>query len=61
MSEKEFCSFCGKRSDFVNVLVAGPNIGCGKVCICDECVALAHEIIQDYFKKKSVNDSVRSD
>lgn len=34
------CSFCGKRKDQVARLVAGPG-----VYICDECVALCNEII----------------
>ena len=34
------CSFCGKSADEVKKLVAGPN-----VYICDECVALAKNII----------------
>ncbi|MBU7455594.1 ATP-dependent Clp protease ATP-binding subunit ClpX [Leuconostoc fallax] len=34
------CSFCGKSADEVKKLVAGPN-----VYICDECVALAQNII----------------
>ena len=36
------CSFCGKGQNQVRRLVAGPN-----VYICDECVALCQEIIQD--------------
>lgn len=34
------CSFCGKRQDQVKKLIAGPG-----VYICDECVALAQQII----------------
>lgn len=33
------CSFCGKDSDEVNYLVAGPN-----ALICNECVELCREI-----------------
>ena len=36
------CSFCGKREDQVRRLVAGPG-----VCICDECVELCFDIIDD--------------
>ncbi len=36
------CSFCGKRQSQVMRLVAGPN-----VYICDECVALCQEIINN--------------
>ncbi len=35
------CSFCGKSRDQVQRLVAGPG-----VFICDACVALCNEIIQ---------------
>src|SRR5215472_16472131 len=37
------CSFCGKSQDQVQRLIAGP----GGVYICDECVDLCHEIIQE--------------
>ena len=36
------CSFCGKSQEEVNKLVAGPN-----VYICDECIDLCNEIVQD--------------
>ena len=36
------CSFCGKREDQVARLVAGPG-----VCICNECVDLCFDIIDD--------------
>ena len=39
------CSFCGKSQDQVQRLIAGP----GSVYICDECVALCREIIQEEF------------
>jgi imidazolonepropionase len=34
------CSFCGRREDQVNRIVAGPN----RVGICDECIELAQEV-----------------
>jgi ATP-dependent Clp protease ATP-binding subunit ClpX len=37
------CSFCGKNQDQVKRLIAGP----GAVYICDECVVLCQEIIQE--------------
>jgi ATP-dependent Clp protease ATP-binding subunit ClpX len=37
------CSFCGKSQDQVERLIAGP----GQVYICDECVALCQEIIEE--------------
>ena len=36
------CSFCGKLQDQVKKLVAGPG-----VYICDECIALCNEIIEE--------------
>ena len=36
------CSFCGKKQREVATLIAGPG-----VYICDECVALCVEIIED--------------
>ncbi len=40
------CSFCGKPHTEVRKLVAGPG-----VYICDECVALAESIVQEYRDK----------
>ncbi len=42
--EKELirCSFCGKTQDQVKKIIAGPN-----VYICDECVNLCQEIVQE--------------
>ncbi len=45
------CSFCGKRQEQVNRLIAGPN-----VYICDECVRLCNSIIADGMDQ--VSDSV---
>ncbi len=36
------CSFCGKHQDQVRRLVAGPG-----VFICDQCIALCSEIINE--------------
>ncbi len=36
------CSFCGKGQEDVNKLIAGPD-----VYICDECIDLCNEIVQD--------------
>ncbi|MBQ4092037.1 MAG: ATP-dependent Clp protease ATP-binding subunit ClpX [Firmicutes bacterium] len=36
------CSFCGKTADEVNKLIAGPGVN-----ICDECVALCEQIVDD--------------
>ena len=45
------CSFCGKTSDQVRRMVAGPNAQ-----ICNECILLCQEIINDDFS--AVRDSV---
>lgn len=37
-----YCSFCGKNQNEVQKLIAGPN-----VFICDECIELCNEIVQD--------------
>ncbi len=37
------CSFCGKTEDQVRKMIAGP----GGTYICDECVDICHEIIQE--------------
>ncbi|HPT79340.1 MAG TPA: ATP-dependent Clp protease ATP-binding subunit ClpX [Candidatus Atribacteria bacterium] len=42
------CSFCGKTQDQVRRLVAGPD-----VYICDECIELCQEIIEEEFEDAS--------
>src|SRR5690554_2301237 len=42
------CSFCGKTQDQVRRLVAGPG-----VYICDECIDLCQEIIEEEFEDTS--------
>jgi ClpX C4-type zinc finger len=39
-SKRLFCSFCGKDSDAVKALIAGPA-----VFICDDCVGLCNRIL----------------
>lgn len=46
------CSFCGKRQDEVKKLIAGPM-----VYICDECVGLCNEIIDEDLQVKDKNVS----
>ena len=49
------CSFCGKTQDKVKKLIAGPD-----VYICDECVELCNEILDDEFmnsKDKEIEGS----
>src|SRR4028119_1524143 len=38
------CSFCGKSQEYVRKLIAGPG-----VYICDECVELCNEILEEEF------------
>ena len=45
-NEKLFCSFCGKNQKEVNKLIAGPA-----VYICDECIQLCSEIIEEENEK----------
>ena len=47
------CSFCGKNQDQVRKLIAGPG-----VYICDECIELCNEIIEDELSRTS-DDQVR--
>ena len=42
------CSFCGKSQDQVKRLIAGPN-----VYICDECIELCQEIIEEEFEENT--------
>jgi len=44
------CSFCGKSQDEVKKLIAGPS-----VYICDECVSLCSEIIQEEYGQEEKN------
>lgn len=45
--EKIRCSFCGKSQDQVRKLIAGPN----GAYICDECVDICSEIIEEEFEE----------
>ena len=44
-TEKLHCSFCGKAQDEVKKLIAGPS-----VYICNECVDLCNDIIEEEIK-----------
>ena len=46
------CSFCGKNQEQVRRLIAGPN-----VYICDECIELCSEIIEDEFEETIEEDT----
>jgi ATP-dependent Clp protease ATP-binding subunit ClpX len=45
-----FCSFCGKNQKEVKKLIAGPS-----VYICNECIKLCGEIIEDEEKEKQID------
>ncbi len=49
------CSFCGKSQDQVRKLIAGPG-----VYICDECVELCNEILEEEFFNSSKKVTVPS-
>jgi len=47
------CSFCGKHKDDIMVMIVGPD-----VYICNECVALCVEIVEEH--QENVNrDEIR--
>ncbi len=48
------CSFCGKRQDEVNKLIAGPDVN-----ICDECVSLCGDIVAEDRARKGVTRNLR--
>lgn len=48
-NDQFFCSFCGKNQKEVKKLIAGPS-----VYICNECIKLCGEIIEDEEKEKAV-------
>jgi len=53
--DKLKCSFCGKTQDQVKKLIAGPE-----VYICDECVELCNEILEEeFFEAKDKDDSAK--
>ena len=47
------CSFCGKTQDQVKKLIAGPD-----VCICDECIELCNEILDEELFNLKQEDKV---
>lgn len=47
-----FCSFCGKSQHEVRRLIAGPS-----VFVCDECVQLCNDIIQEEMQQEESTDS----
>lgn len=56
-SNRVRCSFCGKESKDVRKLIAGPD----SVHICDECVALCKEIIEEDAQANGATKEVSRD
>ena len=50
------CSFCGKSQDQVKKLIAGPE-----VYICDECVELCNEILDEEFFENKEKDGIEEE
>lgn len=51
MADKNlYCSFCGKAQDEVKKLIAGPS-----VYICDECVELCNDILEEEFGQEAAS------
>lgn len=48
------CSFCGKRHDEVNKLIAGPDVN-----ICDECVNLCGEIVAEDRARRGTSKTLK--
>lgn len=57
MENKAVCSFCGKDSDKVRCMIAGPS---DNVFICDECVEICHEIVSDRVKEEEEEKRINS-
>ncbi|MDO5127529.1 MAG: ATP-dependent Clp protease ATP-binding subunit ClpX [Eubacteriales bacterium] len=51
--KKVKCSFCNKSQEQVRKLIAGPN-----VYICDECIEICSEIIQDEFENELLDTDI---
>ncbi|HOO27214.1 MAG TPA: ATP-dependent Clp protease ATP-binding subunit ClpX [Lachnospiraceae bacterium] len=54
--DKIRCSFCNKTQDQVRKLIAGPD----GAFICDECVEICMDIIEEEFEQEETNDNDRN-
>ena len=52
---KNYCSFCGKEEDRVQKLIAGPN----GIYICDECIDLCRNMVEEGRKANSSDKDFR--
>ena len=48
------CSFCNKNQDQVRKLIAGPN----NVYICDECIEICSEIVEEEFEDSAIDSDI---
>jgi ATP-dependent Clp protease ATP-binding subunit ClpX len=53
VEKKLRCSFCNKTQEQVRKLIAGPN-----VCICDECIGICEEILEDEFAGELIDTDI---
>lgn len=49
-----FCSFCGKRKELANRLIAGPT----GIYICDECIEICRDVISEEDRKVQSNGEI---
>ncbi|HCW92114.1 MAG: ATP-dependent Clp protease ATP-binding subunit ClpX [Flexistipes sinusarabici] len=54
-NEELFCSFCGKHQEEVKKLIAGPT----DVYICDECIYLCNDILEEDLEEKEAQGDVK--
>ena len=47
------CSFCGKRQDMVERMIAGPDAG---IYICNECIEICNDILNDEYNDFEVEE-----
>ncbi|MCI8326353.1 MAG: ATP-dependent Clp protease ATP-binding subunit ClpX, partial [Lachnospiraceae bacterium] len=52
MEDRIRCSFCGKAQEQVRKMIAGPN----GAYICDECVDVCTEIIEEEFEEEETHN-----
>ena len=50
------CSFCGKRQDMVERLIAGPDSG---IYICNECIEICNEILNNEYEDFDVAEELK--
>ena len=53
------CSFCSKTQDQVDTLISNPSERSNRVCICNECVAICHSVLEEHQKAKAATVEAR--